>query len=61
MTEQHLLNEKACENQSIPFLEKVKICSSRKATKVNYLVKLLKILESQSSVEGEHLRERKGK
>lgn len=61
ITEQHLLNEKACDNQRIPFLEKVKICSSRKASKVNYLMKLLKLLESQSSVEGEHLRERKDK
>ena len=53
------LNENIRDNQRILLLGKVKICSIRKATKVNYLVKLQKLLKSQTSVKGEHLRERK--
>lgn len=41
-------NEKTYGNLKMPFLGQVEICSSRKAAKVNYLVKLLKFLELQS-------------
>lgn len=54
--EQRLPNEKTYGNPKMPFLGQVEICSSRKAAKVNYLVKLLKFLELQSSVERKHAR-----